>query len=96
MKLQILPITLKEANEFVTNFHRHNKKVQGARFCLGASYEDQLVGVAIVGRPVARKWTTDLPQKLQEFAQKKIHLKILIPFCMAAVGEFGNKWAVKE
>ncbi len=55
MKLQILPITLKEANEFVTNFHRHNKKVQGARFCLGASYEDQLVGVAIVGRPVARK-----------------------------------------
>ena len=55
MKLQILPITLKEANEFVTNFHRHNKKVQGARFCLGASCEDQLVGVAIVGRPVARK-----------------------------------------
>ena len=29
--------------------------MQGARFCLGASYDDMLVGVSIVGRPVARK-----------------------------------------
>tara|TARA_R110002126_G_C10293487_1_gene486270 strand:- start:303 stop:770 length:468 start_codon:yes stop_codon:yes gene_type:complete len=54
-RLQVIPITLKEANLFVENFHRHNKKVQGARFCLGASYDDKLVGVIIIGRPVARK-----------------------------------------
>ena len=54
-RLKVIPIKLKEANEFVDNFHRHNKKVQGARFCIGASFEDRLVGVAIVGRPIARR-----------------------------------------
>ena len=54
-RLKVIPITLKVANEFITNFHRHNKKVQGCRFCLGAKFNDKLVGVAIVGRPVARK-----------------------------------------
>ena len=54
-KLELIPLSLKESNLFVTNFHRHNKKVQGAKYSLGASYNDQLVGVAIIGRPVARK-----------------------------------------
>jgi hypothetical protein len=54
-RLKVIPITLKVANEFITNFHRHNKKVVGCRFCLGAEFNDKLVGVAIVGRPVARK-----------------------------------------
>ena len=46
---------LSEAMEFVTNFHRHNKAPSGGLFCLGVSDGDRLVGVAIVGRPVARK-----------------------------------------
>jgi hypothetical protein len=55
MKLEVAPITIKEANAFVKNFHRHNKPVKiGYRFALGAMYEAELVGVAIVGRPVAR------------------------------------------
>ena len=54
-KLLLIPISVREANLFVTNFHRHNKSVQGAKYSLGASYNDQLVGVAIIGRPVARK-----------------------------------------
>lgn len=45
---------LREANEFVANFHRHNKPVAGARFSVGVSDGVQLWGVAIVGRPVAR------------------------------------------
>jgi len=52
--LMIVPITLREANEFVENFHRHNKAVQGGKFSIGATNEDGLFGVAIVGRPVAR------------------------------------------
>tara|TARA_R100001443_G_C3347744_1_gene176043 strand:- start:634 stop:1092 length:459 start_codon:yes stop_codon:yes gene_type:complete len=55
MKLQTIPISIKDANLFVENFHRHNKPVRGAKFSIGASYEDKLVGVAIVGRPVARR-----------------------------------------
>lgn len=47
-------MTIKEANEFVSNFHRHNKKVQGAKFAIGLIIDDDLIGVGIVGRPVAR------------------------------------------
>tara|TARA_B100000900_G_C19969962_1_gene469361 strand:- start:14 stop:481 length:468 start_codon:yes stop_codon:yes gene_type:complete len=54
-KLKIVPLSLKEANEFVTKYHRHNKKCQGHKFSLGAVFENKLVGVVIVGRPVARK-----------------------------------------
>jgi len=53
--MKIVPMSLSEANEFVANFHRHNKPVQGAKFSIGASDGDRLIGVAIVGRPVARR-----------------------------------------
>ena len=53
-KLKAVPTLLSEANEFVANFHRHNKPVTGARFSIGVSDGERLVGVAIVGRPVAR------------------------------------------
>ena len=54
MRLQVVPMTIRDANDFVDNFHRHNKPVRGAKFAIGASYDDQLVGVAIVGRPISR------------------------------------------
>lgn len=50
----IVPLKLKEANEFVRNFHRHNRPVVGHVFSIGASDGSKLVGVAICGRPVAR------------------------------------------
>ena len=53
MNLSVIPITGHEANDFIKNFHRHNKPVRGQRFSIGAS-TDKLVGVAIVGRPIAR------------------------------------------
>ena len=56
MKLQPLPITLREANDFVEQYHRHSKRTQrdGGKFAIGATTGDQMVGVAIVGRPLAR------------------------------------------
>jgi hypothetical protein len=53
--MQLRPITLQEANEFVANFHRHNKPTAGGRFSIGLEESGELVGVAIVGRPVARQ-----------------------------------------
>lgn len=53
-KLQIVPIKLKEANEFVLTHHRHRGKVAGHICSLAVSLGDQIVGVAIVGRPVSR------------------------------------------
>lgn len=53
-KLRHTRIELAEANAFVAEHHRHHKPVIGHRFSIGAVKGDQLVGVAIVGRPVAR------------------------------------------
>ena len=55
MNLEACPITITEANNFVADHHRHSKKTQGGRFAIGAIYNNQLVAVAIVARPVARR-----------------------------------------
>jgi hypothetical protein len=55
MKLVVCPIDLDEANAFVERFHRHHGKVVGHKFSIGCISEGQIVGVAIVGRPVSRR-----------------------------------------
>lgn len=52
--MKIKPCELKDANAFVQSLHRHHKKVQGHRFSISAVKGDKVVGVAIIGRPVAR------------------------------------------
>lgn len=52
--LEITPLTLKEANNFVQRHHRHHKPTAGHKFSLGVRKEGKLVGVAICGRPVSR------------------------------------------
>lgn len=54
MSLDIVPITLAEANAFVERYHRHHKAVVGHKFSIGATDGEKIVGVAIVGRPVSR------------------------------------------
>lgn len=49
-----MPVELAEANAFVRQHHRHHQPVPGAKFCLGVVKDETVVGVAIVGRPVAR------------------------------------------
>ena len=51
----IKPISLKDANAFITAYHRHHKAVRGCKFCISLVDEDNnIVGVAICGRPVSR------------------------------------------
>jgi len=52
-KLIHIRIGLDEANEFVKQHHRHHRPVPGHLYSIGAVL-DQIVGVVIVGRPVAR------------------------------------------
>jgi hypothetical protein len=52
--LSVVPIELAEANAFVAQHHRHHRKTIGHRFSLGAAKAGVIVGVSIVGRPVAR------------------------------------------
>lgn len=63
--LEIVPVSLSAANAFVAQHHRHHVPVVGAKFCLGvADASESVVGVAIVGRPVARHlddgWTLEV------------------------------------
>lgn len=53
-KIELVSVSLLEANAFVHGLHRHHKQVVGHKFSLGAVFGGKLVGVAIVGRPVAR------------------------------------------
>lgn len=55
MGLELVPISLREANDFVMNFHRHNGRTSrdGGKFAIGASSADGLVAVAIVGNPLS-------------------------------------------
>jgi hypothetical protein len=55
VKLVAYPLDLDEANEFVATHHRHHKPVVGHKFSIGAALGDKIVGVVIVGRPVARR-----------------------------------------
>jgi len=53
-RLRKVPVTLAEANAFVAERHRHHKPVPYHKFSIGAVKGERLVGVVIVGRPVAR------------------------------------------
>ena len=52
--LELVPMTLEEANAFVSKWHRHHRAVPGAKFSVGVASDGEICGVAIVGRPVAR------------------------------------------
>ena len=63
-RLLITPVTLTEAYVLVNDIHRHHKAPQGGLFAIAVSCGDEVVGVAIVGRPIARRlddsWTVEV------------------------------------
>lgn len=62
--LELQPITFKEACRFVAEHHRHHKPPRGHKFSIGVNDGEKVVGVVMVGRPVARKldngWTLEV------------------------------------
>tara|TARA_Y100000814_G_C12144500_1_gene338697 strand:- start:217 stop:651 length:435 start_codon:yes stop_codon:yes gene_type:complete len=52
--MNMTPISLAEANQFVADHHRHHKPVVSHKFSMAVEQDEEIVGVAIVGRPVAR------------------------------------------
>ena len=53
--LQIRPIHLKAAREYVGEHHRHNIPPVGGKFAVSCYDNDRICGVAICGRPTSRK-----------------------------------------
>jgi len=68
--LTIQPITLKKANQIIKEFHRHNDVVVGCRYCLAALHEDEIVGVAVVGRPLSRRLDDELTAEITRVCVK--------------------------
>ena len=64
--LDLVPVTLAEANAFVEQKHRHHGKTAGHKFSVAVADTEtrEIVGVAIVGRPVSRHlddgWTLEV------------------------------------
>ena len=57
--LELQPLTLREAYEFVRQHHRHHLPPQGAMFAVGLNDGEKVVGCAIIGKPVARMLNND-------------------------------------
>lgn len=57
MDMRVRPCALKEANEYVKQYHRHHKPTAGHKFSIKVVNENnETLGVAICGRPVARHY----------------------------------------
>jgi hypothetical protein len=58
--LRIVPVSFADAAAFVTEWHRHHESPVGHKFSLGINDGAELVGVAMVGRPVAQHYDDGL------------------------------------
>jgi hypothetical protein len=57
VRLEVVPLTFRQASAFVAKYHRHHDPPRGTKFCIGVIDEaGELRGVAMVGRPVARHY----------------------------------------
>ena len=52
--MHVEPISIRDANDYVEQYHRHHGKKTGCRFAIGLYEEGVLHGVAICSNPVAR------------------------------------------
>lgn len=64
MSLELQPITFREASDYVRKHHRHHTPPLSWKFGIAVNDGSQVVGVIIVGRPVARHyddgWTLEV------------------------------------
>jgi hypothetical protein len=54
--LELIPVSFRRACAFIAEHHRHHKPPAGMKFCIGIASNGQLVGVATIGRPIARTY----------------------------------------
>lgn len=73
-KLTIVPCDLCEANAFVRQHHRHHGPVVGHKFSLAVADSEGVVrGVAIIGRPVARRLDDGMTLEVTRVATDGCH-----------------------
>ena len=58
--MEIRPITLRTASEYINLHHRHHHATVGCKFAIGCYEGNTLVGCAVCGRPVSRHYDDGL------------------------------------
>jgi hypothetical protein len=53
--VQAAPIHIKEANALIAKYHCHSLPTVGGKFAVAAIHRGKVAGVAVAGRPVARR-----------------------------------------
>lgn len=88
--MKIVPIFQRQAFEFIQKNHRHHKKPVGSIFQI-AAWDEKIVGVAVVGRPVARRlqdgYTAEVTRLCTDGTPNACSL--LYAACWRAVKELG-------
>lgn len=68
MALELVPVTFADACGFVAMWHRHLSPPRGHKFSVGVASDGVLVGVTMVGRPVARRFDNGLTLEVNRTA----------------------------
>ena len=93
--MHLIPITISDAKVFVKRNHRHHLPPQGGLFAVAVG-GDEVEGVAIVGRPVARMlqdgWTAEVTRLCT--LGKKNACSMLYSACWRACRSLGYRLLV--
>lgn len=92
--LSIRPITLRAANAFVAEYHRHNQPTNGHKWSVVCYEGERLCGVAIAGQPVARKLDDGLTVEIRRVCTDRT--KTLVLSFAERVRVLRGTWAIKE
>jgi len=94
--LAIRPITLKAANSFVAQMHRHNQPTNGHKWSVACYDGERLCGVAIAGQPVARRLDDGLTIEIRRVCTDGTRnaCSILYGACARIAREMGYKRVV--
>ena len=68
VSLYLVPVSWDDARKFVEGWHRHNKPPPGHKFSIGIARDGVLVGVAVVGWPVASAFQDGLTLEVRRTA----------------------------
>ena len=97
VSLTITPVTLGEARVWVDRVHRHHRAPQGGLFAVAVSERALEIGVAIVGRPVARalddSWTVEITRVAVEEGHPNA-CSMLYGACWRAARAMGYRKAI--
>lgn len=91
--LTIRPITLKAANAYVAQYHRHNQLTNGHKWSVACYDGERLCGVAIAGQPVARRLDDGLTFEIRRVCTNGTRnaCSILYGACARIAREMGYK-----